>query len=274
MRKTNEVMEEVCPMCGSEDYKHGKCLGCGYTDSEAAADSYMPTENKMKTLSDLAIQSLTEVGTVNDEQDLQASGSGSGTTGQDPRVSGSGYVPSGKAPKKDGYGFSNGEQEASGAGVRGLQGESRMHEVGDVPPEADGLPEAGKKVLAAAYHQIRQHMDDKTRASKMAWVAVRNAGWSKSSGEWKKSESLMTESIVALMISNLKINEETANIQMELGAIHDGKLMATVNGKQYLYVPKSGMSAEFLKEKISKIMPFSAGKALSYLKANSELVKE
>lgn len=76
------------------------------------------------------------------------------------------------------------------------------------PPESGDLPEGGKKILASTYNSCRQtwvdaHPDDtenadnKTRCSKIAWSAVRKAGYEKGEdGNWKKNE-LITNDMVA-----------------------------------------------------------------------------
>ena len=44
-------------------------------------------------------------------------------------------------------------------------------------PEPGNLPEAGKKILARSYAECRKKNTDKTKCSKIAWGAVRNAGY-------------------------------------------------------------------------------------------------
>jgi hypothetical protein len=45
------------------------------------------------------------------------------------------------------------------------------------PPESGDLPEAGKKILAAVYSKAREDGYDKERSAKIAWGAVRRAGY-------------------------------------------------------------------------------------------------
>ncbi|MHA2068382.1 MAG: DUF2213 domain-containing protein, partial [Candidatus Thorarchaeota archaeon] len=68
------------------------------------------------------------------------------------------------------------------------------------PPESGDLPEEGKKILAATYSSCRQkwvdahpsdpeNADNKTRCSKIAWSAVRRAGFEKVEGKWVKNDN-------------------------------------------------------------------------------------
>jgi hypothetical protein len=45
-------------------------------------------------------------------------------------------------------------------------------------PEPDNLPEKGKEILAEVYASCRKDSGDKEKCSKIAWSAVKNAGYS------------------------------------------------------------------------------------------------
>jgi cation transport regulator ChaB len=73
------------------------------------------------------------------------------------------------------------------------------------PPEAGSLPEHGKKILAAAYASCRADKEhspygDKERCSKVAWGAVKNAGYIKEDDKWvkKEGEGCTPEKILSL----------------------------------------------------------------------------
>lgn len=84
------------------------------------------------------------------------------------------------------------------------------------PPESGNAPKEVKRILRSAYDSCRsawvkdnpndrENSTNKTRCSKIAWGAVRQAGWSKSSkGNWskKKSEAFTTLGEIAFL--NLK----------------------------------------------------------------------
>jgi len=68
------------------------------------------------------------------------------------------------------------------------------------PPQAGTAPQGVKDILNKAYNNCRKTMfrgespEAKTRCSKIAWGAVRNAGWRKVGGVWKKrSKAKMTK---------------------------------------------------------------------------------
>jgi len=75
------------------------------------------------------------------------------------------------------------------------------------PPEAGTLPEEGQKILAAAYSSCRRDNPNysKTRCSKIAWGAVKNAGYVKEDDKWTKKEGSALSVIpdVTLKDSNL-----------------------------------------------------------------------
>jgi len=75
------------------------------------------------------------------------------------------------------------------------------------PPEAGTLPEEGQKILAAAYSSCRKDNPNysKTRCSKIAWGAVKNAGYVKEDDKWTKKEGSALSVIpdVTLKDSNL-----------------------------------------------------------------------
>jgi len=67
----------------------------------------------------------------------------------------------------------------------------KVGEMAVKPPEPGTLPISAKKILDSAYENCRKQYPkySKTRCSKIAWGAVKNAGWSKIDGVWKKSET-------------------------------------------------------------------------------------
>ncbi len=73
------------------------------------------------------------------------------------------------------------------------------------PPEAGNLPEHGKKILAAAYSAARKKGFNQERASKIAWAAVKNAGYHKNAeGQWVMEKELMNH----ICLRGLEIKED------------------------------------------------------------------
>jgi cation transport regulator ChaB len=100
------------------------------------------------------------------------------------------------------------EKECAGKAVRIANGVTGHEALGDwqnyesfEPPESGDAPQEIKNILKSAYTSCRtswvedhpedkENANNKTKCSKIAWGAVRKAGWSKSSdGKWSKTTS-------------------------------------------------------------------------------------
>lgn len=73
---------------------------------------------------------------------------------------------------------------------------------GFIPPEGGSLPEHGQAILASAYAACRKEQNgstsdaDKEKCSRIAWGAVKNAGYHKNSeGNWVKGGDALTRKI-------------------------------------------------------------------------------
>jgi cation transport regulator ChaB len=88
------------------------------------------------------------------------------------------------------------------------------------PPESGDLPEQGKKILAATYSSCRQkwvdahpsdpeNAENKTRCSKIAWGAVRRAGFNKDEdGNWVFNETSQSNYYLNDMEENLMTDDK------------------------------------------------------------------
>jgi cation transport regulator ChaB len=65
-------------------------------------------------------------------------------------------------------------------------------------PQVKGAPQALNDILESAYAAaLKKYPGNKTKASKIAWAAVKNAGWHKTpEGKWVKKKKEMSEPIV------------------------------------------------------------------------------
>ncbi len=59
-------------------------------------------------------------------------------------------------------------------------------------------------------------------------------------------------------------------LKISKASVKNGELLTSINGNQYSYKPV-GMDIDRLHSKFNKMLGFSAGKALAWLKKNSEL---
>lgn len=76
------------------------------------------------------------------------------------------------------------------------------------PPEAGDAPDEIKRILNSVYSQCRDENPGedpakKEKCARIAWGAVRNAGWTKKDGSWAKSEARRTD------VTQLEQFEET-----------------------------------------------------------------
>jgi hypothetical protein len=85
-----------------------------------------------------------------------------------------------------------------------------------------------------------------------------------------ESAQLSTTQKILLGMEPRAIIEE-ANIELQLGAVHGNSLLVNWSGHQYEYEPLGMTAAEF-KDKITKLMKYSVGKAALWMKKNARLV--
>jgi hypothetical protein len=85
-----------------------------------------------------------------------------------------------------------GSQEGCGAEAEGQEGCGVMPDRFGryTPPKSDGLPRAGKHILAKVYSAARRIYSgeiraNKARSARIAWGAVKGAGYHKIGGKWK-----------------------------------------------------------------------------------------
>jgi len=66
------------------------------------------------------------------------------------------------------------------------------------PPEAGTLPEKGKEILSKSYASCRTNYPEysKERCSKIAWGAVKNAGYTKEDDKWVKKEDVECPEVI------------------------------------------------------------------------------
>lgn len=91
----------------------------------------------------------------------------------------------------------------------------------DLPASVrDNLPSAAQRVYMRAYNSAD---GDESRRAKIAWGAVKNAGWKKREGKWIKTDKRLAASAADVALARLKLTVALAKYNPNQPRANDGK---------------------------------------------------